>query len=58
LTDGVSAVTGEVLVLQIQAAQGADNAAKITEEQTKLTNNINLDIKAAGQPSTAVSFDG
>lgn len=52
------AVTGEVLALQIQQAQGADNADKITEEQTKLTNNINLDIKAAGQPSTAVSFDG
>jgi hypothetical protein len=54
----MSIVTGEVLVLQIQQAQGQDTAAKITEEQTKLNNNIKLDEAAAGQASTAVSFDG
>ncbi len=48
----------EVLALQIEAAQGDDNAAKIAEEQKKLTNNINLDKKAAGQKSTPVDFDG
>lgn len=51
-------VTAEVLVLQIQAAQGADKADKIAEEQKKLTKNISLDVAAAGQASTAVSFDG
>ena len=50
------AVTGEVLALQIQQAQGKDTADQITAEQKKLTNNINLDKAAAGQPSTAVDF--
>ena len=52
------AVTGEVLTLQIQQAQGKDTAGKIAQEQKKLTNNINLDKAAAGQPSTAVDFSG
>jgi len=51
-------LTGEVLGLQIEQAQGKDTASQIATEQTKLTNNINLDKKAAGQASTAVSFDG
>ena len=51
-------LTGEVLALQIEQAQGKDTAADIATEQTKLTNNINLDVAAAGQASTAVSFDG
>ncbi|KAG8989829.1 hypothetical protein FRB94_012277 [Tulasnella sp. JGI-2019a] len=48
-------LTGEVLALQIQAAQGADKAAEIAAEQKKLTNNIGLDTKAAGQPSKGVA---
>jgi hypothetical protein len=48
----------EVTALQIQQAQGADNQDKIDEEQKKLTNNINLDKKAAGQASKGVAFTG
>ena len=44
--------------LQIQQAQGKDVASQIATEQAKLTNNINLDKKAAGQVSTAVDFSG
>jgi len=54
-------LTGEVLALQIkmaqQAAAGSDTTstqAKITAEQTKLTSNIGLDVKAAGQASKGV----
>ncbi|KAM0255731.1 hypothetical protein ACHAQJ_005485 [Trichoderma viride] len=46
----------EVSALQIQQAQGASNQDKIDEEQTKLTSNINLDTKAAGQTSKGVVF--
>ena len=46
------------MALQIKAAQGQDVASDIDEEQTKLTNNIGLDEKAAGQASTAVDFSG
>ncbi|OAQ60703.2 hypothetical protein VFPPC_14118 [Pochonia chlamydosporia 170] len=46
----------EVSALQIQQAQGASNQAKIDQEQKKLTNNINLDKKAAGGASKAVNF--
>lgn len=44
--------------LQAQGAQGKDVADKLAEEQTKLDNNIKQDVAAAGQASTAVSFDG
>lgn len=46
----------EVSALQIEQAQGASNQAKIDAEQKKLTNNINLDKKAAGQASKGVIF--
>ncbi|EXJ87095.1 hypothetical protein A1O3_04053 [Capronia epimyces CBS 606.96] len=50
----------EVLALQIQAAQGDADQAKIDEETTKLNNNIALDKKAAGQESVGVTatFNG
>ena len=51
-------VTFEVMGLQIQQAQGKDTSSDIATEQTKLTNNIGLDTKAAGQASTAVDFSG
>ncbi|CAK7223368.1 hypothetical protein SCUCBS95973_005154 [Sporothrix curviconia] len=49
----------EVLGLQIQQAQsGKDNTDKIAAEQTKLTTNIALDTKAAGQTSQSIDFTG
>ncbi|KFX93642.1 hypothetical protein O988_06697 [Pseudogymnoascus sp. VKM F-3808] len=52
-------LSAAVLALQIQEAQGDDSvASKLAEEQKKLDNNIALDAKAAGQDSTAISFDG
>lgn len=49
----------EVLALQIaQAKGGKDNSAKITQEQTKLQNNIKLDTEAKGQASQSVDFKG
>jgi hypothetical protein len=51
-------LTGEVLALQIEQAQGADNADKIAAEQKKLNNNIALDKKASGQASQSVDFSG
>jgi hypothetical protein len=48
-----------VLALQIDQAQsGNDNSAKITEETTKLNNNIKLDAAADGQASQSVDFQG
>jgi hypothetical protein len=49
-------LTAEVLGMQIDAAQGGDGS-DLAAEQTKLANNIALDTAAAGQASTAVSFD-
>lgn len=49
-------LTAEVLGLQIEAAQGK-TGGDVAAEQTKLTNNIALDTKAAGQASTAEAFD-
>jgi hypothetical protein len=49
-------LTAEVLGIQIDAAQGGDDS-DLAAEQAKLANNINLDTAAAGQASTAVSFD-
>jgi hypothetical protein len=49
-------LTAEVLGIQIDAAQGGDDS-DLAAEQAKLTNNIKLDTAAAGQASTAVSFD-
>ncbi|OBT57184.1 hypothetical protein VE04_03799 [Pseudogymnoascus sp. 24MN13] len=52
-------LSAAVLALQIQEAQGDSSVAtKLAAEQKKLANNIALDTKAAGQDSTAVSFDG
>ncbi|KIW87638.1 uncharacterized protein Z519_11612 [Cladophialophora bantiana CBS 173.52] len=45
----------EVLALQIEAAQGDGDQAKIDEETTKLNNNIALDKAAAGQKSVGVT---
>jgi len=51
-------LTAEVLADKIKAAQGDSSAtADAAAEQVKLTNNIKLDTAAAGQASTAVSFD-
>jgi len=49
-------LTAEVLGIQVEAAQGGDSS-DLAAEQTKLANNIKLDTAAAGQASTAVSFD-
>ena len=45
----------EVLVLQIQGAQGDDTQDKIDAEQKKLDTNISLDEAAAGQDSVGVT---
>jgi hypothetical protein len=50
-------LTATSLELQIKAAQGEDTAAKLAAETKKLNNNIALDKKAAGQPSTKLAFD-
>ncbi|KAF5323247.1 hypothetical protein D9619_013502 [Psilocybe cf. subviscida] len=50
-------LTATVLKLQAQAAQGDDVAEKLATEQKKLNKNIDLDIAAAGQASTALSFN-
>lgn len=50
-------LTATVLKLQAQQAQGQDVAAKLATEQKKLNNNIALDEKADGLPSTALAFD-
>ncbi|KAK0731112.1 hypothetical protein B0H67DRAFT_548931 [Lasiosphaeris hirsuta] len=47
-----------VLVLQAQIAAGEDRAAKLAEQTTKLSKNIQLDEAAAGQKSTSVDFQG
>lgn len=49
-------LTAEVLGIQVEAAQGGDDS-DLAAEQAKLANNIKLDTAAAGQASTAVSFD-
>ncbi|WYZ34926.1 hypothetical protein EsH8_I_001202 [Colletotrichum jinshuiense] len=46
----------EVLALQVQQAQGANNQAKIDAEQKKLDNNVNTDKASAGKASQSVSF--
>lgn len=43
--------------LEAQQAQGEDVSAKLTEEQTKLANNIQQDTDEAGNTATAVPFD-
>ena len=50
-------LTATSLELQIKAAQGEDTSAKLAAETKKLNNNIALDTEAAGQPSTALTFD-
>ncbi|KAJ0163138.1 hypothetical protein CTA2_3467 [Colletotrichum tanaceti] len=47
----------EVLALQIEQAQGADNQAKIDVELKKLNNNINIDKGNAGKKSKSVAFN-
>ncbi|KFY27244.1 hypothetical protein V493_03606 [Pseudogymnoascus sp. VKM F-4281 (FW-2241)] len=52
-------LSAAVLALQIEEAQGDDSvASKLEEEQKKLAKNVALDVEAAGQDSTAISFDG
>ncbi|KZP06916.1 hypothetical protein FIBSPDRAFT_818286 [Athelia psychrophila] len=48
-------LTGEIQGLNIEAAQGSDEASAIATEQTKLTSNIALDTTASGQTSTGVA---
>jgi hypothetical protein len=49
----------DVLRLQIQAAQGKTGLdAQIAAQQKKLATNVALDVKAAGQASTAIDFAG
>lgn len=50
-------LTATSLELQIRAAQGEDTSAVLATETKKLNNNIALDEKAAGQPSTKLAFD-
>ncbi|KZL83049.1 small secreted protein [Colletotrichum incanum] len=47
----------EVLALQVQQAQGADNQAKIDAEQKKLDNNVKTDKASAGKASQSVTFN-
>jgi hypothetical protein len=49
-------LTATKLKLEIQAAQGNGNPAKLEEELKKLNNNITADKARAGQPSTALKF--
>ncbi|KAJ4393929.1 hypothetical protein N0V93_003146 [Gnomoniopsis smithogilvyi] len=51
-------LTATVLGLQAQQAQGEDVASKLATEQGKLDKNIAEDEAEAGNPSTAVPFDG
>lgn len=46
-----------IIELSAKAAQGEDTSAKLAAEQKKLDNNIALDKAAAGQASTALTFD-
>jgi hypothetical protein len=55
-------LTGEVQQIKIKIAQAAaagkdttDLEASLTEEQTKLTNNIATDVKSKGQASQGVA---
>jgi hypothetical protein len=50
-------LTATKLELMAKAAQGEDTSTKLAAEQKKLDNNIAQDVKAAGQPSTALTFD-
>lgn len=46
-----------VIKLQAQQAQGKDVATQLAEETKKFSNNVDLDVKAAGQVSVAEKFD-
>lgn len=50
----------QVLALQIEAAQGDPDQAKLDEETTKLNKNVQLDEAAAGEESVGVTdtFNG
>jgi len=48
-------LTGEILGLQIEQAQGKDTASDIATETTKLNNNIQLDTANAGKASKGVA---
>jgi hypothetical protein len=50
-------LTATILKLQAQQAQGQDVSDSLTEEQTKLNNNIQQDEDEAGNTSTFLSFD-
>ena len=47
-------LTGEIMGLQIQAAQGKDTSDDIAAEQTKLDSNVKLDEGSAGDASQSV----
>lgn len=49
----------DILRIQIESAQGnSGSAGNLAGQQKKLAANVALDKKAAGQPSTAISFAG
>lgn len=49
----------DVLRLQIEQAQGKSGLdSQLAAQQKKLATNVALDVKAKGQASTAISFDG
>lgn len=48
----------QVMTLTVEAAQGKDTAEKLAAQQKKLAKNVQLDEDAAGQPSTAIDFQG
>ncbi|WVQ73590.1 hypothetical protein IAR50_003169 [Cryptococcus sp. DSM 104548] len=55
IANKVLKLTGEIQALNIQQAQGDDNADKIAEEQTKLDTNVATDEKSAGAAMTGVT---
>ncbi|KAK4181653.1 hypothetical protein QBC36DRAFT_306226 [Triangularia setosa] len=48
----------QVMIAQIEAAQGKDTAAKLADVSKKLAKNVATDEKNAGQLSTTVNFQG
>lgn len=49
----------DVLRIEIETAQGnTASSSQLAQQQTKLATNVALDVKAAGQKSTPISFGG
>lgn len=48
----------QVMVLQIEATQGKDTAAKLATQSAKLAKNVKTDEDAAGEASASVDFQG